>query len=391
MHHGNTIILIPLDSKSNPKANNYYVIISLMNEQTTWKFYTNSVDAWEAMLLSISNATESIDLEQFILSHDSIGVRFLDALKERAKAGITVRIFCDEVGSFSLYRANIKNELESTGIKIKFFNSIIPWNPNKESLWFFRDHRKLLIIDKRIGFAGGVCLGDIMREWRESTVEVKGNVVTQMIESFEVMWNRSYHKFKYYLPKKKKLFTDAQNEFRYITNAPLPGKRYMYKELIRAIKSAKHYIYLTTPYLLPDYRLLRNLKQACKRGVEVRLLIPENTNSRLVNIGGGTFFRDMLDSGIRIFRYTGTLIHAKTGIIDGKWSTIGSLNLDNLSLRYNFEGNIVSLNKHFAFELEKQFLDDLKLSKELTLTEWGKRGLLRRFLEILIWPFRKLL
>ncbi|MES2409782.1 MAG: phospholipase D-like domain-containing protein [Patescibacteria group bacterium] len=362
-----------------------------MYDQTTWQFYTSSIEAWEAMLTSIASANESIDLEQFILSYDSIGIRFLEALKERARAGLKVRIFCDEVGSFSLYRANIVSELEATGIQIKFFNSVIPWNPNKETLWFFRDHRKLLVIDKKIGFTGGMCLGDAMRDWRESSVRIVGPVVSQMTEAFEIMWNKSYHKFKYYFKRKKKGIDPETPDFEYITNAPLPGKRYMYTELIRAVKSAKHYIYLTTPYLLPDSRLLRNLKKACRRGLEVRLLVPENTNSKLVNIGAGTFFKDMLEAGIHIFRFKGPLIHAKTGVIDGKWSTIGSLNLDNLSLRYNFEGNIVSIKKEFTFELERQFLDDLKNAKELTLEEWNKRSYLRRLLEILVWPLRKLL
>jgi len=362
-----------------------------MQNSTNWQFYTSSIEAWDAMLDSIRNAKKSIDLEQFILSYDSIGLKFLDAIKERAEQGIEIRILCDEVGSFSLYRSDIAPSLRKAGIKIRFFNSIIPWNPNNESLWFFRDHRKLLVIDKQIGFAGGVCLGDAMRDWRESSVKIEGSIVDQMTESFELMWNKSYAGLKYYFKKKNRKNTEAITDFKYITNAPLPGKRFMYKELIRAIRNARHYVYLTTPYLLPDSRLLRNLKNACKRGVEVRLLIPENTNSKLVNIGSGTFFRDMLQAEIRIFRYKGVLIHAKTGIIDGKWSTIGSLNLDNLSLRYNFEGNIVSTNKSFAFELEKQFSDDLQNTTELTLKEWSRRGIVRRILEILVWPLRKLL
>lgn len=364
-----------------------------MHERTNWQFYTDSRSAWEAMLEAISKATRSIDLEQFILSYDSIGIRFLDAISEKAKQGVQVRIICDEVGSFSLYRANIKPKLEEIGISIKFFNSVIPWNPNNESLWFFRDHRKLLVVDNEIGFAGGVCLGDAMRDWRESSVRITGPIVEQMSESFELMWKKSYAGLKYYFKFKKKTHKtlNLNSGFRYITNAPLPGKRYMYKELIRAIREARHYVYLTTPYLLPDSRLLRGLKDACRRGLEVRLLIPEDTNSKLVNIGSGTFFRDMMQTGIRIFRYKGVLIHAKTGIVDGDWSTIGSLNLDNLSLRYNFEGNIVSTNKEFTFELERQFLDDLQNATELTLKEWRERGPLRKILEVIIWPIRKLL
>jgi cardiolipin synthase len=133
------------------------------------------------------------------------------------------------------------------------------------------------------------------------------------------------------------------------------------------------------------------MKRACKRGVEIRALVPYNANHRIVDLGMNTFFDDLLSSGVRIFRYRAAMIHGKTAVIDGSWSTIGSLNLDNLSLRYNFEGNIVSTDKSFAFELEKQFLEDLALSEELTITEWRKRPLLQKFLEILVWPVRKFL
>jgi cardiolipin synthase A/B len=361
-----------------------------MQDKSKWEFYTDSKQAWDAMLEVISSATLSIDLEQYIFSNDSVGIKFLDALKERANASVRVRIFCDEVGSFALSRSDVVSSLSQANIKIKFFNSVVPWSPNRESLYYFRDHKKLLVIDNKIGFTGGVCLGEEMRNWRESSVRIEGPVVAQMSEAFDVMWNKKYHEFKFYFKKKNRDLTQNYN-FNYITNAPLPGKRYMYRELIRAIKNAKHYIYLTTPYFLPDSRLLRNIKKASLRGVAVKILIPMNTNSRLVNIGSGTFFEDMMDSGIHIFRYNGSMIHSKTGVIDGIWSTIGSLNLDNLSLRYNFEGNIVSTDKNFAFGLERQFLDDLKISTKLTKEEWKRRGLIRRILEIMIWPFRKLL
>lgn len=360
-----------------------------MQENTTWKFYTHSEEVWQAMLTAINNATRSIDMEQFIFNNDEPGNRFLEALKSKAREGLKIRIFCDTVGSFTLSRSGIEKEFADLGIQIKFFNSVFPWHPNKESLWYFRDHRRLLIIDRHIGFTGGVCIGERMRLWRESHVQIEGLVVSQMLESFEVMWNRTFHKFTYYLKRKKIEGNNA--DFKYLTNAPLPGKRYMYRELIRAIKNAKHYIYLTTPYLLPDSRLLRNLKEASARGLEIRLIVPIKVDTVVVGIGGNTFFTDLLESGIRIFRYNGVFIHSKTAVIDGKWSTIGSLNLDNLSLRYNFEGNIVSVNKRFAFELEHQFLKDLELATELTLTEWRKRPLISKIAEILVWPIRKFL
>jgi cardiolipin synthase A/B len=362
------------------------------DQNHSWKFFTSSVQAWDSMIESISLASESIELEQFILNYDSVGIRFLDALKERAKAGVRVKIFCDTLGSLSLYRSGVVTSLLTSGIEVKFFNSIIPWSPDIESLWYFRDHKKLLIIDKKVSFAGSVCLGDEMREWRESTVMISGPVVDQMVRSFYVMWNKSYHKYKFYFIRKRQGNPNAlDQDFNYVTNSPLPGKRYMYRELLRAIKSSKKYIYLTTPYLLPDSKLLRAITRSSKRGVDIRLLVPEKTDSILVNIGIGTFFNHLLESGVRIYRYSSTMIHSKTGIVDGTWSTIGSLNLDNLSLRYNFEGNIVSNNLDFSNELEKQFLEDLNMSKEIMKMDWDKRGLILRFLELLVWPIRRFL
>ncbi len=358
---------------------------------TTWEFYTDTEKAWEAIKLSIEGASVSIDLEQYIFSFDSVGLTFIEALKERARSGVKVRIFCDTIGSYSLYRSGIKLALEEAGIEIKFFNPVFPWHPNKESLWYFRDHKKLMIIDKKFGFTGGVCLGEAMRTWRDSYVRIEGPVVGQMQESFDNMWHKAYHKFRFYLPRRKKGDQSNGADFKYLSNSPIPGKRYMYRELIRAVKASKHYIYLTTPYLLPDSRLLRNLKEASERGVEIRILVPKETDTKIVTIGMHTFFEDLLKHGIRIFEYGPNMLHSKTGIIDGRWSTVGSLNLDNLSLRYNFEGNIVSIDKSFAFELEKQFLEDLKLASELTLSEWNKRSSLSKLLETLVWPFRKLL
>lgn len=359
-----------------------------MPEKYKWQFYTSSEEAWDAMLSAIRGAKETIELEQFILSLDETGARFIDALRERARSGVKIRMLCDDVGSFSLSRSGIPAALMRDGAAIKFFNSVVPWSPNNEALWYFRDHKKLLIIDAKIGFTGGMCLGDAMKGWRESSVLIEGAVVAEMRESFEMMWTRSYHNLEYYFKSK----AGGGSDFRYLSNSPLPDKHHMYRELVRAIRVAKHYVYLTTPYFLPDSRLMRSLKQAVRRGVEARLLVPHTTNYKILDIGMGTFFRDALEHRIRIFRFDrGQFIHSKTAVVDGKWATIGSLNLDNLSLRYNFEGNIVSSDRAFTFELEKQFLDDLKLSQELTLPEWERRSMMRKFLEILVWPIRKLL
>jgi len=355
--------------------------------ETKWKFYTTSIEAWDAMLSSISNAKHSIDLEQYIFSNDEIGSKFIDLFKLKASEGVKVRILCDTVGSFPIYRSSLQTELAIRGIELHFFNSIVPWSPHNESLWYFRNHRKLLVIDGQIGFTGGVCISLEMKSWRESHIRIEGPVVSEMSREFELMWYKQYRKPIYYLKSKKPVEVKS---FSYLTNSPLPNKRFIYYELISQIKKAEHYVYLTTPYFLPDYRLIRALKKAVKRGVKIKILLPIFSDNILVRFGSASYFDLMLDAGVRIYRYK-TMIHGKTMVVDGRWSSIGSLNLDNISLRYNFEANIVSTNKAFTFELEKQFIDDLVDSDELLLPIWRQRPWWRKYFEACAWLVRKLL
>lgn len=358
--------------------------------KTKWKFYLNSEEAWNAMLGAISNASLSIDLEQYIFLPDEIGKRFIELLKEKCKQGVKIRILCDEVGSFSFSGSKEAREMIALGIDLRFFNSIVPWKPYRETFWYFRDHRKLMVIDSKIGFTGSVCLSDDMKDWRESHVEIQGPVIKQMEEAFNVMWNKRYRKFRYIFHRKKtKNHYDLDN-FYYITNAPLPRKRFIYYNLIKAIRSAKKYIYLTTPYFLPNYRLLKALKESAKRGVEVKLLLPRQTDSLIADIGSQTFFTEILKQGVSVYRFN-QMIHSKTITIDDEWSTIGSLNLDNVSLRYNFEANLISTNTLFTKEIKTQFENDLLNASKLDLETWKRRSIFNKLIELIVWPFRKLL
>ena len=365
-----------------------------MNSQKNWKFYLNSIEAWDAMLHAIRNASLSIDIEQYIFQNDSVGKRFIDLLLEKSKAGVKIRIICDEVGSFSFSGSKEAKMLMDAGVKIMFFNPFLPWKPNRETFWYFRDHKKLMIIDGLIGFTGSVCLGDEMKDWRESHVEVTGAVVTQMVIAFDIMWSKQYKKFKYIFKRKKRVLSNSNYvdlpDFEYLTNAPLPKKRFIYYALLRAFRSAKQEILLTTPYFLPNHRLLRAIKQASKRGVIIKLLLPHSTDNLLAHIGAQTYFGDLLKHKVEIYRFN-SMIHSKTIVIDGTWSSVGSLNLDNVSLRYNFEGNLISRNKDFSLEVKKQFENDLNSATKLTLADWQRRPLMNKVFEILVWPFRKFL
>ncbi|MDQ5950222.1 MAG: cardiolipin synthase [Patescibacteria group bacterium] len=353
-----------------------------------FEFYKNSATSWEAMLVAIKNAKKSILLEQFIFLPDFYGEKFLDALVLKAKEGVSVKILCDHAGSFSLSKKEIVKELNSSGVEIRFFNPIFPWSPHQVTFWYFRNHRKLLVVDDSLGFTGSVCIGEEMRNWRETYVEVTGEAVKDMVESFFVMWNKEYTKARFY--KKKGEFPIALNESRYITNAPLPRKRFIYYELQKLLQSAKVSIDITTPYFLPNNRILSLLKRAGKRGVNVRILLPHSTDHPMVDAGSKTFFTTLLKSKVKIFCYE-TMIHSKTFAIDGTVASVGSMNFDNVSLLYNFEGNLISTNKCFVEEIENHFNEDLKLAKEIKLAEWQKRPLFQKIFEAMVFPFRKFL
>ncbi len=157
------------------------------------------------------------------------------------------------------------------------------------------------------------------------------------------------------------------------------------------MRGAREKIYLTTPYFAPDRRLLRVLKLAAHRGVDVRLLVPDSSDHLFVDFSGRSFFRELLHAGIRIYEYKGRMIHAKTAIVDNDWSTVGSLNFDNISLRYNFEANIVSTDRQFAKELESHFVVDLHNAKEIILTEWERRSPIFKIIERIARLFSPLL
>lgn len=338
------------------------------------------------MLSTIRNARTTIDIEQFIFSNDIIGKEFIAALRERRKAGVRVRLLLDTVGSFGLFRSTVPDELRAEGFEIRFFNVIKLWRIGNASSWFFRDHRKILIVDNTIAFTGGSGIRDDMAHWRDTDVRVTGQVVQEIKYAFEHMWAQAIRKD--FLSRMRQA-RRAVRGFHFITNAPYWKRRFLYESLIDAIRSARSYIYLTTPYFVPDRRLRRVLRLARKRGVDVRVLVPDIPNEPFVSRASHSHYEELLATGVRIFHYKKEFIHAKTAVIDGEWSTLGSFNLDSLSFFYNYEANIVSLEKHAAESIRSHFINDLTHAEEILPEIWAQRPLSQKIKEFLIIPFRR--
>lgn len=357
------------------------------SKPTAWKIATSTKDSWQMLLDACINAKKSIYFEQFLFEPDDIGKQFIEIFIQKAREGVTVKLILDSAYSWGLGQSSYVNKMLEAGVKLKFFNWLFPFSKHNKKLFYFRNHRRLIIIDRETMYTGGVCINKRMENWRETHMRIEGPVVDQALAVFDQTWKRVYRKRTLQLGVQYK---SGIGGFSYITQSPLPAGHHLYNRLIDAVRNAKREIYLTTPYFLPDSRLQRVLILAKKRGVDVRILLPKDSNTVLADLGSHTYYHRLLSKGIRIFQYE-NMIHAKTGIIDNDWAMLGTLNLDNISLKYNFESAIISTEPLFVDELREIFLNDLKNCREVTLEEWNNRSLWQQLLELCVWPIRKFL
>jgi len=353
----------------------------------SFSLFTTSEEVWKSVISDIQNAKESIDVELFIVDIDDVGLLLLDTLRQKSRERVKVRLFVDAAGSFGLYMSNLSNDFARDGIHFSFFNHILPWLPKNIKVWYFRNHRRSIIIDDSIVYLGGSCFSTDMCGWRDSMVRLEGitNIIKDIRSACDRMWLLA-DKFKF-----GKRDTPETDEWSYLTNAPVPGHRYLYRRLMKLIQHAKKEIYLTTPYFIPDSRLMSALRKALKRGVSVHLLVPKYSNHPFVDHAGDFQKEELIKKGLKLYRYEKGMIHDKTAIFDNEYGIIGTMNLDHIGLRYNFENGLISTNSEFIAELKRVFENDTEGLQPVTHEEWGNRGWKMKLCAYLIWPIRKLL
>jgi cardiolipin synthase A/B len=355
------------------------VYIPLM---TLWEFYLNSEQTWAAMLNDLEKAEKTIDLEQFIFQDDEVGRRFAEVLMKKAGQGLVVRLLCDTAGSLSFFTSELVSKLKEAGVEVKFFNEISPWRITRLKIWFFRDHRKILVVDGRIAFIGGVGIGEKLLKWRDTHVRLVGPIVSEIQEAFGRMW-RIVGREKFFPFKKPRASEDG---FMLATSAPHFRQRYIHHEFMEAVRAATSCVYITTPYFVPDRAFVRVLRLAARRKVDVRLLVPEASDHPFVDAAGRGLFKQLLKSGVRIYFYKDDMLHSKTMVVDEDWATVGSSNIDNYSFFFNYEANVISTNKAFVLEIKNHFLNDLENTKEVTREEWKRRPWIAKAREV-FWSY----
>ena len=354
-------------------------------EENSLRLYCYGRELYDDMLAAIDDAKESIYLESYIWKADDAGWEFKRHLERKAEEGVNVYVIFDGFGNLVVPRSFKSFHPKIHVLEYQVFKHIgHVFDLRRYSL----DHRKLLIVDGHISFIGGYNIGSLYAtSWRDTHLRIVGPASADLAHSFINIWNRFCSKkdsdsITSYYPCRFDPFVILHGNDAMHLTFPI---RDMY---IEAINRAGHHIYLTNAYFVPDHVLLGALKDAAQRGVDVRIMVPLESNHILTDWVSHSYYTECLEAGIRLLRYRPAMHHAKTCTIDGQWSTIGTANLDRLSSIGNYELNIEIYSSEFAQQMELLFACDATDVAELTLAAWRNRSWVIKFSEKLLAPYR---
>ena len=363
---------------------------------------------YQAMYAAIQAARDHINMETYILDDDEVGQRFAQVLIAKQQQGVQVNLIRDSVGTLDTPTAFFQ-QMADSGIEVLEFNPINPTATRKEWELNQRDHRKLLIVDGRTAFLGGINISSVYSggsfrkgsrgkpkegidsslAWRDTDLQLRGPVVAEFQKLFLAAWENQKGKplaQKNYFPPPE---VAGHEVVRAIGSSPDEPYSLIYATLLSAIGSAETSVHLTNAYFVPDPQLLDALEAAARRGVDVKLILPGKTDSWLVFHAGRNYYDHLLRAGVNIYERHGVILHAKTALIDGIWATVGSTNLDWRSFLHNHELNAVVLGVEFGDQVRTMFDKDLAASNEITLEEWARRPLHLRVKELFarVWEY----
>ena len=353
--------------------------------------YTYGRDLFEAMLEAIERAQRQVLFETYIWKGDEVGERFKTALAAAADRGVEVYVIYD--GFANLVVSPRFKRFPPTMKVLRY--------PIYPAGWKFfdlarygRDHRKILVVDDAVGFVGGYNVGSAYAaEWRDTHVRITGPGVWDLKRAFADFWNLNRRRRigRSERPLLLETASTWESRIRFHRNVPRLWMFPIRSMYIEAINRASTNIWMTAAYFCPDQDFVDAMKAAAARGVDVRLLLPLKSNHIVADWISRGYFSQLLNAGVRIFRFKDAMVHAKTATIDGTWTTVGTANVDRLSLQGNYEINVEVIDEDFAAMLEEIFRNDESNCLELTHGEWEARDLHRKFTEMILAPLRPLL
>lgn len=336
--------------------------------------------AFPAMLDAIAAARSTICLETYILRADRTGHRFARALMERARAGVEVNLLYDDWGS-SL-TPDFLGALSAAGVRALAYHPLRFGGTYREVLGrvSHRDHRKVLVVDSGVGFTGGVNISDSFAQteggappWRDTHLRIEGPAALELEYFFLHTWRRTGGAPLDEARYSGVLGRRADPRVSVVSSHLRHGRTGIREAYREAIGSARRRIWVTTAYFLPDIRFLRRLVAAAGRGVDVRVILAGATDVRAVLHASRSLYEVLLVAGVRLFEWEGRVLHAKTAVVDGRWATVGSSNLDAQSLRRNLEVNAILRDDAFAGAMERMFVEDLASCREIDGARWRER------------------
>lgn len=353
--------------------------------------YTFGRDLFDDMLAAIDGAKRQILFETYIWKGDEIGERFKAALSAAADRG--VEVYCIYDGFANLVVSPLFKQFPPNMKVLRYPVYAAGWRFFDLSR-YGRDHRKILVVDDDEGFVGGYNIGSAYEtEWRDTHVRITGPGVWDLKRAFADFWNLNRRRRIRSSERPLLLETASTWEprIRFHRNVPRLWMFPIRSMYIEAINRASHNVWMTSAYFLPDQDFVDAMRHAAHRGVDVRLLVPHKSNHIVADWISRGYFSQLLASGVRIFRFREAMVHAKTATIDGTWTTVGTANVDRLSLTGNYEINVEVIDEALAKTLEEIFTADEGNCLELTSGEWEARDLHRKFTEFVLAPLRPLL
>ena len=341
--------------------------------------------AYHRMEQAIVSARHHVHLMSYIIRPDETGRYFRDLLVQKAREGVQVRLLVDGFGAYPVNGSFVRPLLEAGGrfgVFSPIFSRLSHWRPH------LRNHRKILVVDGRIGFTGGLNIGDEYQgrkrrhaPWRDTHLSLKGPAVRYLQEIFSEDWffatgedlaEPTYFPF---LPPQ------GPDLVQVIGSGPDYDAETIHRVFFIATNEARARVNITTPYFIPDPAMLLALKSAAWRGLDVRLLLPGRSDLKLVQMAGRSYYRELLEAGVRIYEHRPGILHAKTMVVDGVWSTVGSANMDTRSFKFNFEVNIMVWGEAFAARLEEIFRQDIADAQRVTLSDLDAKPRWARLVE----------
>ncbi len=361
--------------------------------------YHDSDGFFADLVSAIDKAQETIDFEMYIFENDALGQRIIEAFIRAAQRGVRVRLLIDGLGS-PFWRFHFAKRLKAVGISARIYHPYpwaffsFPFGIRRIGRLFARvnkrNHRKVCLIDRKEAWVGSMNVWAVhlsefneKRSWRDTGVRIRGKELRKLAGVFNLAWSRAWYlaPFKGRMQKRKSV-----SSLVFLNHQTWMRHRHL-RNLITRIDKAKERLWITNAYFVPPRALLRALKRAAERGVDVRLILPQAPDVRLVKWAASAFYGTLLHSGVRIFEYHTSVLHAKTMIIDD-WATVGTSNLDTRSFRHNFEVAIVMTHESSLLSLSRQFSQDVEHAQGVSLQAWTQRPRMQRIAERLVMLIR---